>query len=132
MMISKSTKVLIADDSRVMRLLAIRSLKDAGFTSVFEVSDGAQALEFIETAHSSGAPVGLLLLDVNMPELSGIELVKRLKASQHHQSILTLMISSEGEQDAVDAALQVGVNDYLVKPVSGEDLLKKISELKPR
>lgn len=121
--------ILVVDDSRIMRnivkntVATHRSLKGSEF---FEAGDGVGALDILE--HQS---VDLLLLDWNMPRLSGIELVRELRSRADFAKLPIIMITSEAAKYNVIEAVKAGVSDYLVKPVSEKSLLEKIKRLFP-
>ena len=116
-----SLKVLVADDSGVMRKIIIRSLNSCGINDIVEAVDGAEALlKFGEK------PFDLVMTDWNMPNKSGLELVQELRASGSKVPII--MITTEAELGRVKEAIEAGVNDYLAKPFDNEVLRQKIDK----
>jgi len=119
--------ILVVDDSRIMRNIVRNALAQSPKfeRAVFlEAPDGAAALRILEEKD-----VDLLLLDWNMPNLNGIDLVRRLRARLEHKSLPIIMITSEAAKYNVIEAVKAGVNDYLIKPVSDRSLLEKIERL---
>lgn len=112
-------KVLVADDSGVMRKIIIRSLNAVGVTDVVEAADGQEAIQ-----RYSEHPIDLILTDWNMPNKSGLELVTEIRAMG--SSVPIIMITTEAQKGQVIAAIQAGVNDYLTKPFEAEDLRAKL------
>lgn len=104
-------KVVVADDSRVMRQIVIRTLRQAGYTDwdILEAEDGAQALQL---ALSEGPD--LVLSDWNMPNMLGIEMLQQLRA--HGSAIPVGFITSEGSQKMRDIAAQSGASFLIAKP----------------
>lgn len=119
--------ILVVDDSRIMRNIIKNFLsKETRYSEAayFEASDGAEAFRIIEST-----PIHLLLLDWNMPSLNGLELVKMLRCRAAYAGLPIIMITSESAKYNVIEAVKAGVNDYLIKPVSGKFLLEKIERL---
>ena len=112
-------KILIADDSSTMRRIIIKVLNDLGFTDVVEAANGAQAVTAADDAQ-----IGLILMDWNMPELAGIDAVRQIRAKGNKVPII--MVTTEAEKRRVIEAIQAGINDYLVKPFTPEQLQEKI------
>lgn len=115
---------LLVDDSRAMRRILARQLMDLGF-DVREAAHGVEALEEIE---KSGIP-DIALVDWNMPEMDGLELVKRIRGRQETNELRLLMVTSETEMENVQAALDAGANEYLMKPFTKEELALKLDLL---
>lgn len=116
-----SLKVLVADDSGVMRKIVIRSLNNCGINDIVEAGDGAEALTKI-AEHK----FDLVMTDWNMPNKSGLELVRELRAGGSKVPII--MITTEAEVGRVKEAIQAGINDYLAKPFDNEVLRQKIDK----
>lgn len=119
-------KILVVDDSRIMRNIVKNSLsrhKDANYEFV-EASNGIDAFNIIEREK-----INLLLVDWNMPQLNGLDLVKELRALPKHVKLPIIMITSEAAKYNVIEAVKAGVNDYLIKPIKDDDLMAKIEQL---
>lgn len=114
-------KVLVADDSGVMRKIIIRSLNAVGVTDIVEAGDGVEALQ----AFSQG-DVGLVLTDWNMPNKSGLDLLKDLRAQG--ATVPVIMITTEADRPHLMEAIAAGVTDYLAKPFEAETLRKKLEK----
>lgn len=119
-----SDKVLVVDDSGVMRKIIIRSLNAVGFDEVIEASDGVEGLRMFQET-----PVSLVLTDWNMPNKSGIELTRDIRALG--STVPIFMITTEGERSRVVEAIQAGVNDYLLKPFTPEQVREKLDKYCP-
>jgi two-component system chemotaxis response regulator CheY len=115
--------VLIVDDSAAIRKILQRVLvqADVALGSVYEASDGQEAIAKLK--HSS---VNLILADVNMPNMDGLELLGRLKANQAWKDVPVLMVTTEGSQNKVMQALQLGANGYLRKPFTADQIKEKL------
>ena len=115
-------KALVVDDSRAVRMILARTLKELGF-EVREAANGREALEVIETEE---AAVSLVLADWNMPEINGLELLKRLRQKPELSSLVVVMVTTETELDQMAAALEAGANEYVMKPFTKEILVEKL------
>ena len=116
------SKVLIAEDSGVMRKIILRTLNGLGFNDVVEAADGAIAWDAFQSDHFD-----LVLSDWNMPNMSGIELLRAIRESG--ADVPVLMITTESEQSRVVDAIQAGANSYLVKPFDPETLSQKLESI---
>lgn len=115
-------KILVVDDSGTMRHIQRKALGDLGFTDVEEAADGELALKAV-----GNGKFDLILLDWNMPNMSGIEALKRLKMHPEHHAIPVIMVTSEAEKGHILEAIQAGAVNYLLKPFSPETLKEKVS-----
>lgn len=118
-------KVLLVDDSGVMRKIIARGLHSLWIDEVIEAGDGVEALE----AFGDGEGFDLVLTDWNMPNMNGLELVQAIRGAGHRLPIM--MITTETEKSQVLKAIQTGVNDYLVKPFDQEMLQTKLQRVLP-
>ena len=116
-------KALIVDDSRTTRLILRRILVEMGY-EVCEAANGREALAAIETERA----VSLVLTDWNMPEMNGLELVKRLRQNPELASLRVVMVTTETELGHMVLALDAGANEYVMKPFT-KDILKEKLEL---
>lgn len=118
-------KVLLVDDSGVMRKIIARSLNSLWIDEVIEAADGVEALEVFK----DGEGFDLVLTDWNMPRMNGLELVQAIRAAGHKLPIM--MVTTETEKEQVVKAIQAGVNDYLVKPFDQDMLTMKLERVLP-
>ncbi|MGL4791910.1 MAG: response regulator [Anaerotignaceae bacterium] len=116
--------ILSVDDSRIVRKI-IKSAVDVLGYEFFEAEDGASALSLLEKMNGT---VDLILLDWNMPELSGLEVLKILKEDEELSSIPVMMVTTESEKSNIVSAIRAGAINYLTKPFSSEELIGKILE----
>ncbi|NNM53866.1 MAG: response regulator [Spirochaetales bacterium] len=116
-------RILIVDDSRIMRNIVKNTLLSLKYPAdVFtEAADGEEAFSILEKSE-----ISLLLLDWNMPNLNGLELVKRLRSLEKFQNLPIIMVTSEAAKYNIIEAVKAGVTDYLVKPVNEKSLQEKI------
>jgi two-component system chemotaxis response regulator CheY len=114
-------RALVVDDSRTMRRILRSYVEKSGYT-VDEAENGQEALEVLEQI---GA-VELMLIDWNMPVMSGFELVQALRSNPAFNEMRLMLVTSETDMTRVIAALQAGANEYLMKPVTLELLNDKL------
>lgn len=114
-------KVLVADDSGVMRKIIIRGLSALGITEIVEAGDGIEAIK-----HFQEQSFDLVLTDWNMPGKTGIEVLKEIRASG--AVIPVVLITTEVEKRRVLEAIQAGVSEYVVKPFDSATLQAKIGK----
>jgi two-component system chemotaxis response regulator CheY len=115
-------RALVVDDSRAVRMILAKTLKELGF-EVCEAANGREALEIIETEKSA---VTLVLADWNMPEINGLELLKRLRQDPELSSLVVVMVTTETELDQMAAALEAGANEYVMKPFTKDIPVEKL------
>ena len=117
-----AVKVMIADDHSMIREGLKQLLELEGdFEVIAEACDGVDCLEKLKTVVPD-----ILLLDINMPNMNGLELVKKIRADGSHIKTPIIMITTEGGRGEVIAALRAGVNNYIVKPFPAETLKEKL------
>jgi len=114
-----SQRVLVADDSRLMRKIIGRALDALGIADVCDAANGAEAIEKF-----TAGTFDLVLLDWNMPEKSGLEVLKEIRAQG--SDVPVIMITTESEEGRVSEAIQAGVTDYLPKPFNDESIREKL------
>jgi two-component system chemotaxis response regulator CheY len=122
-MFDPKTRVLVIDDMMTMRKLVTKVCKDLGFADVTEAADGAKGWEAIQNANP---PIGLVISDWNMPNSSGLDLLKRVRADSRFGALPFVMVTAEAEQHQIVEALKSGVSNYIVKPFSPETLKEKL------
>jgi two-component system, chemotaxis family, chemotaxis protein CheY len=114
---------LIVDDSSVMRKIVERSLRQAGLdlSKVFEAGNGAEALTVLQ-----GDKVDLILCDINMPVMDGLEFVKQLAGVENAKGTPVVMITTEGSEAHVVQALSAGARGYIRKPFTPEQVKEQV------
>jgi two-component system, chemotaxis family, chemotaxis protein CheY len=121
--------VLIVDDSAAIRKILVRVLSqtDLPIKQLHEANDGSEALKIVE-----GNDVSLILSDINMPNMDGLELLTHLRSSPKWKDLAVIMITTEGSQTKVMEAVQLGAKGYVRKPFTAEQIKEKVlSCLKP-
>jgi two-component system, chemotaxis family, chemotaxis protein CheY len=115
-------KALVVDDSKAIRMILTKILTGLGY-EVLEAASGTEALKVIE-AEKSG--VALILLDWNMPEMNGLELLKKLRQNPELSSPVVVMVTTETEMSHMAAALEAGANEYVMKPFTRDIIVEKL------
>ena len=116
-----SPKVLVADDSGVMRTIIIRSLNAIGVTDIVQASDGVEAIEKF-----GEGTFDIVLTDWNMPNKTGLDVLKAIR--DQGSDVPVIMITTENEKGRVMEAIQAGVTDYLAKPFDADRLREKLEK----
>lgn len=122
----KNLRVLIVDDSSVMRKIVERSLRQAGLeiSSVVEAGNGAEALKVL-----SDHEVDLILCDINMPVMDGLEFVRQLATVNKAKGVPIVMITTEGSESHVVQAISAGARGYIRKPFTAEQVKEHVLPL---
>jgi two-component system, chemotaxis family, chemotaxis protein CheY len=124
MHIDKSMNVLIVDDYKTMLRIVRNLLKQIDFHNVDEATDGAEAL-----AKLRAGKFGLIISDWNMQPMTGLQLLREVRADARLNNIPFIMVTAESKVDNVIAAKQAGVSNYIVKPFNAETLREKIEKV---
>lgn len=115
--------VLFADDAPSVRFLVRTALESAGFATI-ETCDGQQALEVL----ASGRQVDILVTDLHMPGIDGLELVRRTRALAERRYLPIVMLTTESQNNPVQEGLKAGLTAWIVKPFKSETLLKVVGK----
>ena len=122
-MFDPKTRVLIVDDMMTMRKVVGKSCKEIGFTDLTEANDGADAWTKINGATP---PFGLIISDWNMPNSSGLDLLKSVRADSRFSKIPFLLVTAESEKSQIMEAIKSGVSNYVIKPFTTDTLKEKL------
>ncbi len=125
-MFPANTKILIVDDMMTMRSAIKGQLRQMGFTTFYDAENGDKAFTVLNDQHGKNEPIELVLSDWNMPVLTGLELLKKVRASSNYTNVPFLMITAEGEVQQVKEAIEAGVSNYIKKPFTPSTLQEKI------
>lgn len=123
-MFDTSIKILVVDDMSTMRKIVIKSLMELGFSSFSEASDGALGWTKLEEVEK----IGLIICDWNMPNVTGIELLKKVRSNDKYAKIPFILLTAESEVSQVKEALEAGVDNYIVKPFTVDILKRKLQD----
>lgn len=116
-------KFLVVDDSATMRRIVINSLQRIGYKDVAEAGDGQEALDRFDPS------IGFVITDWNMPNMSGIDFVRALRARPDGSSVPVLMVTTRSVKEDILAAVEAGANNYVVKPFTPQVLKEKIDHV---
>ena len=117
-------KILLVDDSSTMRRIQKNTLTQLGLTDVDEAEDGEAAVAKVQATKYD-----LVLMDWNMPKMTGIDALKKIKADPALKSVPIIMVTSESEKSRIIEAIQAGAANYIVKPFQAETLQEKIQAI---
>jgi two-component system, chemotaxis family, chemotaxis protein CheY len=119
-------RTLIVDDSSVMRKIVERALRQAGLDTlvVHEAGSGAEGLEVLR-----GQPVDIILSDINMPVMDGLEFLRQLKVQNLAAGVPVIMITTESSEEHVKQAIQAGAVGYIRKPFTAEQVKERVLPL---
>jgi len=117
-------KILVVDDFSTMRRIIKNLLRDLGFTNTTDADDGSTALPMLQ-----GGNFDFLVTDWNMPGMTGIDLLKAVRADPNLASLPVLMVTAEQKREQIVEAAQAGVNGYIVKPFTAVTLKEKIDKI---
>ncbi len=117
-------RVLVVDDFPTMRRIVKNLLKQLGFENIDEAENGEDALRKLKSTE-----YGLVVSDWNMPVMEGIELLKNVRSDPQLKDIAFLMVTAEAEKEKVIEAIKAGVDNYIVKPFTGEVLKEKLEKI---
>jgi two-component system chemotaxis response regulator CheY len=122
-------RVLLADDHFLIRQFVRRSLMDAGINHIDMANDGNEAVTLLGTSITENRIYDVVLLDWNMPNLSGIDVLAYVRSKPQYQNSAVVMFTAESEKNNIMKAIKSGATSYILKPISPADLSKKIREI---
>ncbi len=125
--VDKNMKILVVDDFSTMRRIVKNLLTELGFTNVAEADDGTTALPMLV-----GGSYQFVVTDWNMPGMSGLDLLKAIRAEEKLKTLPVLLVTAEGKREQIIEAVQAGVNGYIVKPFTAAVLKEKIDKILER
>jgi two-component system chemotaxis response regulator CheY len=124
MAIDRSMRILVVDDFSTMRRIIKNILKQLEFNNVVDADDGSSAWEVLNKDK-----IDFVISDWNMPKMSGLELLKKVRNSEEFADLPFLMVTAEGQQENIIEAVQAGVSNYIVKPFTPETIEQKINKI---
>ena len=122
----KNMRILVVDDFSTMRKIIKNILRQLGFNNVVEADDGTTAWETLNRDN-----IDFIISDWNMPQMTGIELLRKVRASEEFADMPFLMVTAEAQQENVIEAVQARVSNYIVKPFTAETMKQKIDKIFP-
>jgi two-component system chemotaxis response regulator CheY len=122
--VDKNMKILVVDDFATMRRIIKNLLKQGKYINITEAEDGADALKVLKSEK-----VDFIISDWNMPNMTGLELLKAVRADSELSGLPFLMVTAESLKDNIVLAVKEGVSNYIVKPFTAEVLSEKIENI---
>jgi two-component system chemotaxis response regulator CheY len=124
--LNKNMKILVVDDFSTMRRIVRNLLVELGFSGplIQEADDGANAMVMLKSQ-----PFDMVVTDWNMPNMTGIDLLRAIRAEASLKGLPVLMVTAENNRDQIIAAAQAGVNGYIVKPFTAATLQEKLTKI---
>ncbi len=131
---NQSMEIILVEDNKSDADLIMRALKKNNVTNkIVHLQDGQEALDFFEASYSAAngmeAIPRIILLDLKMPKVNGIQVLAQLKSNEQTKNIPIIMLTSSKEESDLDECYKLGVNSYVVKPLTFEDFVKTVSQL---
>ena len=120
-------RFLVVDDSTTMRRIIINTLNKVGYQDIAEAANGREGVERLATT-----PVDMIITDWNMPEMSGIDFIRSVRANDATKNLPVLMVTTNAAKDDIVEALRAGVNSYVVKPFTPDTIKEKIESMLAR
>lgn len=120
----KNMKILIVDDFSTMRRIVKNLLRDLGFVNTVEADDGQTALPILQAGG-----IDFLVTDWNMPGMTGLDLLKAVRADANLNGLPVLLVTAEAKREQIVEAAQAGVNGYVIKPFTAATLKEKIDKI---
>ena len=118
-------KILVVDDFPTMRRIVKTLFRQNGFQNFVEAEDGAQAYDMLRKTPG----IEFIVSDWNMPNMTGIEFLKAVRADPKFKHLPFLMVTAEAEKENIIEAVKSGVSNYVVKPFTGQTLAEKLSKI---
>lgn len=128
-MFKPETKFLIVDDFATMRKIVKKVLNELGYTNVVEADDGRNAFATLQDALQKNEPFNCIISDWNMPNMTGIELLRQCKADPKLSVLPFVLVTAESEQANIIEAAKAGVSDYVIKPFNANTLKEKLTRV---
>jgi two-component system chemotaxis response regulator CheY len=122
-----TTKILICDDVPQIRSAVRRILRDLKYDNIIEADNGEKAFALMETHSTTGNPIGFVISDWNMPVMTGIEFLKKVRAELVWANIPFILLTAEAERSQITDAIILGVSNYVLKPFTPKSLVEKMS-----
>lgn len=116
--------ILVVDDSNAMRSLLVSTIEQLGSFRIVQAANGFEALRLLPREK-----IDLILTDINMPEINGLELLSFVRNNPIYRAVPVVIISTEGSKKDIEKGISLGANDYLVKPFAPERLLELVKSL---
>lgn len=127
MKVTPELRILIVDDSAESVAIIKLYLKKKGFINVYGCHDAEHAWSVINRNQANGEDIECLLVDWNMPNVSGLDFLKRIRNNHGFKNVFFIMVTAEGDPELVKKAVDAGVDSYILKPVTVDSIYDKIA-----
>ena len=124
MVLNTSMKVLVVDDFATMRRIVKNILTQLGFKNIIEADDGTTAMDVLKSEK-----IDLIISDWNMPKMTGLDLLKAVRADSGMADTPFIMVTAEAQQDNIILAVKAKVSQYIVKPFTADTLSEKLEKI---
>lgn len=121
-----SHNILIVEDSVSIRIGVKKILSEIGIVNCYEAGDGAEGIKVLNNLKKESITLNLILCDINMPNMNGIEFIKCVKKDDDFKKLNILMMSAENEKNIIVECVLLGASDYLLKPFNEETFKEKV------
>lgn len=121
MSVNRNMRILVVDDAQTMRRIVVNLLQQLGFSNLTEAEDGARAWERL-----SHERVDMVISDLTMPQMDGLELLRRVRGNPTYKAMPFIMVTAEGRRERVVEAVRAGASNYIVKPFNAATLREKL------
>jgi two-component system, sensor histidine kinase and response regulator len=125
-------KFLIVDDQKFIHQFVTQILGEMHFPDVVSAYDGEEAKNILERAFKAQIPFDAVFLDLGMPNMTGLEVLRYFRKRPQYDATAFIMLTAESEEQNVRDILRAGANAYIIKPMSRENLMKKVQEIQTR
>lgn len=122
MPMERTMKILLVDDSATMRKIEKKQIEELGVSDILEASNGEEAFTIL----TQNPSIDMIVLDWNMPQMNGIDFLKKVRAMPQYKNLPIIMCTSESEKRRVVEAMKEGVTNYIIKPFTKEVLKEKL------
>ena len=123
-LVDKTVKLLVVDDHQVTRGMIKTILRGVGFVNVFTADSGSLAMEVIEKEN-----IEMVVCDWNMPNGSGLDLLRELRADEKYKQLPFIMLTAEAYKENITEAIKAGVSEYIAKPFTSDVLINKVANV---
>ncbi len=127
-MFDSSARVLVVDDTQMLREILVKQLRELGFSAFVEVDDGEKAWTVLDHGAGQGIHFDILLVDSTMKKMHGVDLIRKLKQDSKFSSLAIVFVASVSEKSLHDEALQLGAHSVLIRPGTVLQLKHKLVE----
>lgn len=127
--IKKDIRILAVDDCATIQTMMVACLNELGFENITLADDGEEAINLVSKRLKDGTPFELIISDIRMPNMNGIDFLKLVRGAMNNKEVPFLMVSAENDQATVLDAISNGVDQYIIKPFDSKQLAEKLEKV---